>query len=186
MPTEAEDLGRTVVRRIFATQIVLVATILLLMLLGHVLETIRGPGQSPGFDFWFAFIAGCLGSSLCLLKRVAADALALREAGRSRTDTLMPILYGGILAGVAYLLFMSGLLSGPNGSGLLTTNLFPTFELESLEQKTIVSAYLGSRPASIPDVGKLLVWCFLAGYSEKFVIGILGRLERSHSEDLPS
>lgn len=31
------------------------------------------------------------------------------------------------------------------------------------------------------DVGKLLVWCFVAGYSESFVTGILKQLE-SRSE----
>jgi hypothetical protein len=33
-------------------------------------------------------------------------------------------------------------------------------------------------PVSMKDVGKLLVWCFVAGYSEKFVTGILKQLER--------
>jgi hypothetical protein len=39
-------------------------------------------------------------------------------------------------------------------------------------------------------LGKLLVWCFLAGYSEKLVIGILGKLEHrldaSDSADHPA
>ena len=40
------------------------------------------------------------------------------------------------------------------------------------------------RPAGLKDLGKLLLWCFLAGYYEKFVIGILKQLERS--KDGPS
>jgi len=46
----------------------------------------------------------------------------------------------------------------------------------------VVKSFLGSRPATLPDLGKLLAWCFLAGYSEKFVIGVLGKLE--HRTDL--
>jgi hypothetical protein len=116
----------------------------------------------------------------------------LRDAGRSTIDTLMPILYGAIMAGLTYLLFMSGILSGNAGAGLLTTNLFPTFnvDLVDIETEGLVKSFLGSRPATLPDLGKLLVWCFLAGYSEKFVIGILGKLEHrldaSHSADDPA
>jgi hypothetical protein len=31
---------------------------------------------------------------------------------------MMPVLYGGLMAGVAYLLFMSGFLSGEGGARL--------------------------------------------------------------------
>lgn len=39
----------------------------------------------------------------------------------------MPFLYGGMMAAVAYLLFMAGILTGDSGGGLLTTNVFPNF-----------------------------------------------------------
>lgn len=38
------------------------------------------------------------------------------------------------------------------------------------------------------NTGKLLVWCFLAGYSERFVVGILDQLEKhgkGSSDDSP-
>jgi len=179
MQDETTDLQRTVVRRIFVVQISLVATILLLLLVGDWFAVKRF-----GFDFWFAFFAGCMGASISLRTRIGADAGVLREAGRSIVDTLMPILYGAILAGLTYLLFMSGILSGNQGQGLLTTNLFPTFDVDLVDIQTegVVKAFLGSRPATLPDLGKLLVWCFLAGYSEKFVMGILGTLERRSDE----
>lgn len=40
-----------------------------------------------------------------------------------------------------------------------------------------VPTVLRLRPESMQDFGKLLVWCFIAGYSEKFVSGILQTLE---------
>ncbi len=174
MQTETSDLSRTVVRRIFVIQLSLVVTILLLLLVADGFDVERF-----GFDFWLAFFVGCMGASISLRIRIATDAQVLQEAGRSNIDTMMPILYGAIMAGLIYLMFMSGILSGDAGTGLLTTNLFPTFDVDSVDIKSqgLVKSFLGSRPATLPDLGKLLVWCFLAGYSEKFVIGILGKLE---------
>lgn len=179
MQDETTELQRTVVRRIFVVQISLVATILLLLLVGDWFAVKRF-----GFDFWFAFFAGCMGASVSLRIRTGTDGQVLREAGRSTVDTLMPILYGAIMAGLTYLLFMSGILSGNAGQGLLTTNLFPTFDVDLVDMRTegVIKAFLSSRPATLPDLGKLLVWCFLAGYSEKFVIGILTTLERRSDE----
>jgi len=36
---------------------------------------------------------------------------------------------------------------------------------------------------TVADVGKLLVWSFLAGYSERFVTGILSTLEQKSPDD---
>jgi len=179
MPNDAAELARAVARRVFVIQLALVIAILTLVLISDVFVVTRF-----GFDFWLSFFAGCMGSSIALLRRVKTDAAVLQEAGRSLIDTMLPVLYGAILAALTYLLFMSGLLSGGGGTGLLTTNLFPTFTFaaEIAETESLVHAFLRSRPASIPDLGKLLVWCFLAGYSEKFVIGILGQLERRGEE----
>lgn len=50
------------------------------------------------------------------------------------------------------------------------------------------SEFFCLRPATTEDLGKLFVWCFLAGYSESFVTGLLSRLEqtgnRSETESL--
>jgi hypothetical protein len=179
MQNQSADASGTVVRRILVVQMSLVVTILLLLLVGDLFDVRRF-----GFDFWFAFFAGCMGASISLRIRISRDAAVLQEAGRSTVDTLMPILYGAIMAGMTYLLFMSGILSGNAGAGLLTTNLFPTFDVDSVDVETagLIKAFLGSRPATLPDLGKLVVWCFLAGYSEKFVIGILGKLEPKTAE----
>jgi hypothetical protein len=109
----------------------------------------------------------------------------LEQVGHSYIDTMMPVLYGAILAGITYLLFMSGILSGAAGQGLLTTNLFPTFQFDTEipEGASVVRSFLRSRPATVPDLGKLLVWCFMAGYSEHFVIGILRQLDRRGGKD---
>lgn len=94
----------------------------------------------------------------------------------------MPFLYGGIMAAIAYFLFVSQVLSGQDGAGLLATNLFPDFDHQVIVidgERLKVRDWLVLRPSSLDNAGKLVVWCFLAGYSESFVSGILKRLERN-------
>lgn len=82
------------------------------------------------------------------------------------------------MAGVGYLLFMSALLSGESNDGLFTSNLFPNFTKVDASETNLIKRFMDIEPASMKDVGKLMVWCFVAGYSESFVTGILKQLER--------
>lgn len=92
----------------------------------------------------------------------------------------MPFLYGGMMAAVAYFLFVSQVLSGKEGDGLLATNLFPDFNNLTIDSgRLAVKDWLDLRPKGLHNAGKLIVWCFLAGYSESFVSGILQRLEQN-------
>lgn len=89
-------------------------------------------------------------------------------------------MYGGLMDVVTYLLFMSGILTGDGGDGLFTSNLFPNFDRPSVDgdgSMFNMRTVLTLRPVSVADVGKLMVWCFVSGYSERFVVGILGTLE---------
>lgn len=184
MATEMIDVSRTVVRRIFVMQSSLIVSLVTLILVSDAMNIERF-----GFDFWFAFFGGCIGSSISLIRRIKSDEKLLQELGRSTVDTLIPVLYGGILAGLTYVLFLSGILSGASGDGLLTTNLFPTFKFQgdTAEPESLVRAFLRSKPATVSDLGKLVVWCFIAGYSEKFVVGILSQLDaRTESDKTPA
>lgn len=140
----------------------------------------------------FALIFGAMGASISLVKRMKKPDLNLHEQLLTERfqdhpwDNLigaaMPLLYGTILSGIAYLLFMSGILSGDNGGGLLTTNLFPSFVLkEGCTDPGLIGAFKCTFPGGIDEAAKLLVWCFLAGYSEKFVANILDQLESKTS-----
>lgn len=171
--------NQTVIRRIFIAQIVMIGSSTLMVLTAIRLDF--------GF-FWFSFLAGLFGGSLAFLKRVqSGKVLLVEEAASSWYTALMPILYGGLMASVSYFLFVSGILSGQGGTGLIATNLFPDFSLPStpkteatvaiLTKQVAVKDWLLLRPTELVDAGKLMVWSFLAGYSENFVTGILGRLE---------
>jgi len=163
-----------VIRRLFIAQLSIVAAFCVLAIVGYFWHV---------GSFLFGVFLGSLGGSIALLKRVRSDkAVVIQELAEDITSTLMPILYGGLMAGVGYLLFMSGILSGEGGSGLFTSNLFPNFTTpENLDEK-LIKNFIQIKPETMKDVGKLLVWCFIAGYSERFVTGILKQLEQRGEE----
>ena len=134
--------------------------------------------------FWFAFLAGVFGASVALLRRLRDETEFKTEAVQSWMPTLMPQLYGGLLAAITYFLFVSGILSGSEAGGFISTSLFPNFSSgEPNDGVLTVNDFLQSRPVALQDAGKLMVWCFLGGYSEGFVTGMLGRLEKHTSEE---
>lgn len=170
MNKKTKESRLTLIRRIFVAQASLVAALCLLVIVGYFWHV---------GSFFFAVFLGSLGGSIALLRRVRSEkASIIEELATDMTSTLMPLLYGGLMAGVGYLLFMSGILSGEGGAGLFTSNLFPNFTSPDAAEENLIKRFLEMKPVSIKDVGKLLVWCFVAGYSERFVTGILKQLER--------
>ncbi len=170
MNQETKQARLVLIRRIFIAQICLVAAFSILAIIGYFWHV---------GTFFFAVFLGSLGGSIDLLRRVRGEKAAIiEELAADMTSTLMPILYGGLMAGIAYLLFMSGLLSGESKDGLFTSNLFPNFTKPTAPKANLIKRFMDMEPIGMKDVGKLLVWCFVAGYSERFVTGILKQLER--------
>ena len=104
-------------------------------------------------------LVGALGGLISSQRRVQSiptvgesltDMTNLHFFGASLTVSAMS---GAIFAAILYMLFASGLLSG---------DLFPTVDLN------------GSMPSG--DLAKLLIWCFIAGFAERFVPDALDRL----------
>lgn len=158
---------------------------------------------APLGSFQLSMLAGALGASVSLIRRLRVESEAtLQELASSRVATFMPLLYGAVMACVAYGLFMSAILTGDSGGGLFTSNLFPNFTVpgagssssaaQALTNSTVLSetngpasshsltiaSVLAIRPVQVVDFGKLLVWSLVAGYSESFVATVLGALER--------
>lgn len=161
--------------------IVLVALIVILVISNAVFYFITAQLGAGGF----VMLAGALGSIVFFLRRFSH----LREAellylNSSWWGTLIPVIMGAVMGLVLYVIFMAGLLTGDGGGGLFTSNLFPNFtrptvpDGELLAIKTIFTV----RPESVQDFGKLMVWCFLSGYSERIVPDILASLERRGRE----
>lgn len=92
---------------------------------------------------------------------------------------LLSPLIGGVLGLVLYCLFISGLLAG---------DLFPRFCPVTTEtpQNTFANLQTCS-PVNVRDYTKLFFWSFLAGFSERFVVDIIGKFEhQAHDAPPPS
>jgi hypothetical protein len=90
-------------------------------------------------------------------------------------DHAYPVLYflwkcsvAVAFAFVLYLVFMGGILSG---------ELFPAFQ-NTTEPFVSIGQFVGCvNPDTNADFAKLLLWAFVAGFSEKFVPNLIARLE---------
>ena len=88
--------------------------------------------------------------------------------------TLLAPLVGAILAVVLYLIFLSGLLAG---------ELFPEFTLDQHGEEITGMELLFHLSSDNPaDYAKLLFCSFVAGYSERLVIDIIGRFSTQAAE----
>ncbi len=178
MPNTSDQSHKVLVKRILIIQISLLAVISALVIVNW-----KVPGAF-GFD-WVVFLLGCLGASIAMERRIKREPQLIEALSDSKISTFMPLLYGGLMAGIAYLLFMSGILTGKQGDGLLASNLFPDFSPPPNEvnpEGVGVEEFMALKPSSIMDLGKLWTWAFMAGYSESFVAGILDQLERRVDE----
>jgi hypothetical protein len=135
-----------------------------------------------------ALMAGMIGGFVGLQRRLKSmpdDDLVL--LANSWVHVCLSPLVGGILAVVTYILFVSGLLAG---------DLFPTFVpdamnaagADALRERPVPGAPHGFgkifaiQGAAAADYAKMLFWCFLAGFSERFAPDIMSRFESRTGE----
>lgn len=131
-------------------------------------------GVAPPVVAPVVLLVGAIGGFVSIQRRIktlSEDDLAL-IAGSINYLLLAPLV-GGILALILYLLFLSGLIKG---------DIFPQFippEAGKVEIKGLLALfeYRGEKPT---DYAKLLFWSFLGGYSEKFVVDIIGNFEKTN------
>lgn len=120
---------------------------------------------------WVCFGCGLIGGFVSIqqrLKKISDAELSLLASSWFQI-ALIPV-YGGIFALVAYVGFLSEIISG---------RLFPAFYIPAFHnppvRADIISFLADTSPASGADVAKLLFWCFVAGFSERFVRQIINR-----------
>ena len=123
-------------------------------------------------------VCGVIGGFVSLQRRLKdLTLLDLELLANSKVYLMLAPMVGGVLAMVLYLIFLSGLLRG---------DMFPEFMSKTTDKTsgfpTIFEQY-GKHGFS--DYAKLLVWAFIAGYSEKFVTNVLGRFEGSAVKTIP-
>ena len=109
------------------------------------------------------FLGGVLGASINFLRDLHLHADSKGVETLSMVSSLFSrVLVGGGLAVGVYMLFLSGLIGGA---------LFPQFEnVDYASGRGFMEA---ATPQMFSDFGKCMVWAFLAGYSERFLPGLL-------------
>ncbi|MES2444385.1 MAG: hypothetical protein V4574_16285 [Pseudomonadota bacterium] len=114
--------------------------------------------------FSSALFFGALGATVSFFSRAEGDVL-------SKRTVLAAQLFGSVFALVLTLMFVGGLIQG---------SLFPTFgTMGGTFRWTSLSFDLAAW-------ARLMVWSFIAGFSERFVPDLLNRLiQRSAEDDRP-
>jgi hypothetical protein len=124
---------------------------------------------------WACFGCGLIGGFVSIQQRLKtiADAELSLLAKSWFQIALIPV-YGGIFALVLYVGFLSEVVSG---------KLFPSFYVPPFANPPThddVARFLSETlPATGPDLAKLLFWCFVAGFSERFIPQIIGKADGS-------
>lgn len=148
--------------------VVIVAVVLLLGLWLH--DRIGTAGGAENFPIsWFIIVAAVLGS-------VVNQPFRREELLRSGAAAVVGYLawkaaVAIVFAFLLYFMFIGGLISG---------DMFPIFTNTSAssggDYVSMQAFATAVKPESYKDVAKLLVWSFIAGYSEKFVPNLVARL----------
>jgi hypothetical protein len=85
-------------------------------------------------------------------------------------------LVGGVLALLLYVLFLSELMTG---------DLFPHFVPKSGSEHCVGWHCIFEQEGGYKDYAKLVFWCFMGGYSERFVTDVISRFEGAAVKTLP-
>lgn len=183
--TQKFEVIQIISTRLFWSLLVLIPTLLIVALepWRKLFSEESVPNQSEPEMIYIVLGLGALGAFVSLqrrLKNLGSDDLLLLSSSWFNA-WLIPIV-GGILATVLYCLFMSGLLSG---------DLFPSF-CRAVTEKYKEPAMTASQSSGFrrllecqgnepKDYAKLFFWSFVAGFSEKFVVDIIGQFEKKGS-----
>jgi len=117
--------------------------------------------------------AGAVGSVVNNYYRLAKLSEADKAAAEQLESSVLTLqiyvslLISGILGLVMYGLCMTGLLAG---------QLFPQFSGTDSAYRNMVSFLTDVFPTTNLDTGKVLIWSFIAGFSERLIPNVLDRL----------
>jgi hypothetical protein len=122
---------------------------------------------------WACFGCGLLGGFVSIQQRLKTfGRVELELLSRSWFQIILIPVYGGIFALVLYVGLLSEIVKG---------QLFPTFSITPFHSPPttddVRDFFSKTYPSSGADLAKLLFWCFVAGFSERFIPQILGNAE---------
>ncbi len=166
--------------------VIIVAPLLLLLAIWFVCSFYSAITSGKNILVHTVFIFGFVGGIMSMTQRYSKEK-AVAEVAETKvkaeakeevagkitlSDYIRSSIFGGVFAIILMLIFQGGL-----GATIGDVNLFPVYCMDypitsSMEFFELLSCY----PETGADVAKLLVWSFLAGFSERMVPGALGKL----------
>lgn len=163
--------------RVISNRLCIALAVLLTVLVIGAYLVSAGRATAVGGTSWMVLLTGVLGGFIGLqrrLKEMEHDDLLL--LARSWVYVLLSPLVGGVLALLLFVLFISGLVEG---------DLFPRFAADAATDGDTANSLIKLvqiHAVSYEEYAKLVFWCFLAGYSEKFVTNIISRFESTQPD----
>jgi hypothetical protein len=119
------------------------------------------------------FLCGCVGAVVANYQRLTKLSLEKEKMSDEISNFMVTIqlyvspLIGGVLALVLWAAFFSGLVQG---------DFFPRIDGTDAHYNNFHDLMAKTGPCGFKDAMKGVFWCFLAGYSERFVPNILDHL----------
>ena len=159
----------------------LMATLLVLLfctlIVAYFLSETQTPQEQSTFATSMLVLAGMLGGCVSALSRLYSVGWTADLATGAENlghlfwslviNFLLAVIEGGIFAVLLYLAFMGDLVSG---------TLFPAFRAPVPQDMNLFHIFLERGLNSHGDFAKAIVWCFIAGFSERLVPDFLNTL----------
>ena len=149
------------------------SVVFLLFYAGYITLLLLTGDQIGGPVLLYVILGGVVGTAVDLSNKIPilSDQQNLYAV---LTMIVWKLMVAGILSVFCYVVFASGLIQG---------SMFPQFQYGPTENSGAYSdmeTFLREvKPKTNPDMAKVLVWSFMAGFSEKFFSGFLRKLESS-------
>ena len=141
------------------------------------------PEPTPATTITMVVIAGVLGGVFSLIRRAQqpvgdGDALrSLEKLAAADSQFYLAPITGAIGALVVYAMFAAGLLKGALFPEIMAPNCVPH------DPMTFLNFLHETGPATALDHGKVLVWCFIAGFSERLLPDAIDRITSTAAQD---
>lgn len=160
----------SVTRRLF---IALVGSLITALVIGLLVSSVK---EAEGWEHGtriivpgLVIVTGIIGGFVGLQRRLKDLTIAdLELMANSWIYAYLSPLVGGVLALLLFVLFLSGLITG---------DLFPNFRPMTGSEDYLGWDCIFKHTGGYKDYMKLVFWCFVSGYSERFVTDIISRFE---------